>query len=117
MRIKSIEQQYFDFSLESTIKVVSEYREKYNLISQLLDKNPQLVSLVHQDVAKMLSQSRKGRKSGYTSEQILRCLVVQFIEQQSFRDVVVLIENSEFLRNFVRLGVDHMMDYSLRNSA
>jgi IS5 family transposase len=117
MRIKSIEQQYFDFSFESTIKVVNEYREKYNLISQLLDKNPQLVSLVHHDLAKMLSQSNKGRKSGYTSEQILRCLVVQFIEQQSFRDVVVRIENSEFLRNFVRLGVNHMMDYSFLNKA
>ena len=117
MRIKSIEQQYFDFSFESTIKIVNEYREKYNLISQLLDENPQLVSLVHHDLAKMLSQSSKGRKSSYTSEQILRCLIVQFIEQQSFRDVVVSIENSEFLRNFVRLGVNHMMDYSFLNKA
>jgi len=117
MRIKSIKQQYFDFSFESTLKVVNEYREKYNLLSQLLDENPQLVSLVHQDLAKMLSQSNKGRKSGYTSEQILRCLVIQFVEQQSFRDVVVLIENSEFLRTFVRLGVDHMMDYSFLNKA
>jgi IS5 family transposase len=103
--------------LESTIKVVNEYREKYNLISQLLDENPQLVSLVHHDLAKMLSRSSKGRKSGYTSEQILRCLIVQFIGQQSFRDVVVSIENSEFLRNFARLGADHMMDYSFLNKA
>jgi len=117
MRLKSIEQQYFDFSFESTIKVVNEYREKYNLISRLLDENPQLVSLIHQDLAKTLSQSSKGRKSGYTSEQILRCLIVQFIEQQSFRDVIVLIENSEFLRNFVRLGVNPVMDYSFLNKA
>jgi len=117
MRVKSIQQQYFDFSFESTLKVVNEYREKYNLISQLLDENPQLVSLVHQDLAKMLSQSDKGRESQYSSEQILRCLVVQFVEQQSFRDVVVLIENSEFLRNFVRLGIKPMMDYSFLNKA
>ena len=44
MRIKSVQQQYFDFSFESTLKVVSEYREKHNLISQLLDENPQLVA-------------------------------------------------------------------------
>ncbi len=117
MRLKSIEQQYFDFSFESTLKVVNEYRKKYNLLSQLLDENSQLVSLIHQDLAKMLSQSSKGRKSGYTSEQILRCLIVQFIEQQSFRDVIVLIENSEFLRNFVRLGVNPVMDYSFLNKA
>ena len=117
MRLKSVKQQYFDFSFKSTLKVVNEYREKFNLLSQLLDENPQLVSLVHHDLAKMLSQSDKGRQSDYTSEQILRCLIVQFIEQQSYRDVVVLIENSEFLRNFVRLGVEPMMDYSFLNKA
>src|SRR3972149_4995557 len=117
MRIKSTKQQYFDFSHESSLKVVNEYREKYNLLSQLLDKNPQVVSLVHQDVAELLSQSKKGRKSGYTSEQILRSVIVQFVEQSRFRDVVVLIANSEFLHNFVRLGVKHMMDYSFLNKA
>ena len=117
MRIKFTKQQYIDFSYESRLKIVNEYRKKYELLSQLLDENPQLVSLVHQDLTKMLSQSNKGRKSGYTSEQILRCLIVQFVEQQSFRDVVVLIENSEFLRNFVRLGVKPMMDYSFLNKA
>jgi len=117
MRTKSNKQQYFDFSYESRLKIVNEYREKYKLLSKLLDENPQLVSLVHQDLAKMLSQSNKGRKSGYTSEQILRSLIVQFVEQQSYRDVVVLIENSEFLRNFVRLGDKPVMDYSFLNKA
>jgi len=117
MRLKSTEQQYFDFSSESRLKIVNEYRQKYRLLSHLLDENPHLVSLVHQDVAKLLSRSKKGRKSDYTSEQILRSLVIQFIEQHSFRDVVVLIENSEFLRSFVRLGVQPMMDYSFLNKA
>ena len=117
MRLESTEQQYFDFSTESSLKIVNEYRQKYRLLSQLLDKNPQLVSFVHQDVAKLLSRSKKGRKSGYTSEQILRSLVVQFIEQHSFRDVVILVENSEFLQYFVRLGVNSMMDYSFLNKA
>jgi transposase, IS5 family len=76
-----------------------------------------VVSFVHQDVAKLLSRSKKGRKSDYTSEQILRSLVVQFIEQHSFRDVVVLVENSEFLQSFVRLGIKPMMDYSFLNKA
>ena len=71
MRTKSTNQQYFDFSGKSRLKVVNEYRAKYKLISQLLDDNPQLVSLVHQDLAKMLSQSKCGRKSEYTSEQKL----------------------------------------------
>jgi IS5 family transposase len=117
MRLKSTPQQYLDFSCQSSLKVVNEYRAKYTAISRMLDANPQMVALVHRDLAKMLSQSNKGRKSVYTSEQILRCLIVQFVEQQSFRDVVVLIANSEFLRNFVRRGVAPMMDFSFLSKA
>jgi IS5 family transposase len=117
MRTKSTKQQYFNFSRKSSIKVVNEYRKKYKIISQLLDENPQLVSLVHQDLAKMLSQSKRGRKSQYTSEQILRSLIVMFVEQDSLRQVVIRIENSEFLRHFVGLGIKHMMDFSFLDKA
>jgi IS5 family transposase len=117
MRTKSTNQQYFDFAHKSRLKVVNEYRAKYKFISQLLDDNRQLVSLVHQDVAKMLSQSKRGRKSEYTSEQILRSLLVMFIEQDSYRQVVIRIENSEFLRGFAGLGIKPMMDYSFLNKA
>lgn len=117
MRTKSTNQQYFDFAHKSRLKVVNEYRAKYKFISQLLDDNRQLVSLVHQDVAKMLSQSKRGRKSEYTSEQILRSLLVMFIEQDSYRQVIIRIENSEFLRGFVGLGIKPMMDYSFLNKA
>lgn len=117
MRTKSTAQQYLDFTCKSSLKVVNEYREKYKIISQLLQDNPQLVSLVHQDLAKMLSQSKRGRKSQYTSEQILRSLIVMFVEQDSFRQVVIHIENSEFLRHFVGLGIEPMMDYSFLDKA
>jgi IS5 family transposase len=117
MRTKSTKQQYLDFSRKSRLKVVNEYRKKYKILSQLLDDNPQLVSLVHQDLAKMLSQSKRGRKSEYTSEQILRSLIVMFIEQDSLRQVVIRIENSEFLRHFVALGIKHMMDFSFLDKA
>jgi IS5 family transposase len=117
MRTKSTKQQYFDFSVKSRLKVVNEFRNKYKLMSQLLEDNPQLVSLVHQDLAKILSQSKRGRKSQYTSEQIFRSLIVLFIERSSFRRIVVRIENSEFLRHFVGLGVKPMMDYSFLDKA
>ena len=117
MRTKSTHQHYFDFSVKSRLKVVNEYRNKYKLMSQLLEDNPRLVSLVHQDLVKMLSQSKRGRKSQYTSEQILRSLIVLFIERSSFRRVVIHIENSEFLRHFVGLGVKPMMDYSFLDKA
>jgi len=117
MRTKSTKQQYFDFSHKSRLKVVNEYRNKYKIMSQLLDDNTQLVSLIHQDLAKMLSKSNNGRKSEYTSEQILRSLIVMFIEQDSLRQTVIRIENSEFLRYFVGLGIKPMMDYSFLDKA
>jgi IS5 family transposase len=117
MRLKSTNQLYFDFTHKSRLKIVNEYRAKYKLISQLLDDNPKLVSRVHQDLAKMLSQSKHGRKSQYTSEQILRSLLVMFIERDSYRDVVIRIENSEFLQCFVGLGIKPMMDFSFLNKA
>jgi len=117
MRLKSTNQQYFDFTHKSRLKVVNEYRAKYKLISQLVDDSPQLVSLVHQDLAKMLSKSNNRRKSEYTSEQILRSLIVMFVEQDSYRKVVVRIENSEFLRDFVGLGIKAIMDFGFLNKA
>ena len=78
MRLKSIPDQYFDFSENSTLKVVTEYREKYQALSGLLDDNPDLLTLAHRDWAKLLSSSREGR-TGYTSEQLLRALLVMFI--------------------------------------
>ena len=117
MRTKSTNQQYFDFSGKSRLKVVNEYRAKYKVLSQLMDDNPQLVSLIHQDLAKMLSQSKGGRKSEYTSEQVLRTLLVMFIEHDSYRQVIIRIENSEFLRGFVGLGIKPMMDYSFLSKA
>lgn len=116
MRTKSSKTLYFDFSGESSIKVAKEYRAKYEAISQILDANRQLLMLAHRDWAKLLSTSAKGR-DGYTSEQLLRALIVMFVEGDSYRDVVVRIDNSEFLQYFVRLGVKPTMDFTFLNKA
>jgi len=107
---------YFDFSGESTLKVVQAYRTKYEAISEFLEANPALLTWAHRDWVKLLSTSSKGR-DGYTSEQILRALLVMFIEGTSYRDTVVLIENSEFLQYFVRLGTLRTMDFTFLNKA
>ena len=116
MRLKSIPERYFDFSESATLKVVTEYREKYEALSRLLDENPDLLMLAHRDWAKLLSSSGKGR-TGYTSEQLLRALLVMFIEDDSYRDVVVRIDTSEFLRHFVRLGFKATMDFTFLSKA
>ncbi len=110
MRIKS-SQQYFDFSEPSSLKIVKEYRQKYQKISDLLDQNPRILSLAHKDWAKLLSSSRKGR-SGFSSEQLLRGLLVMFQEQKGYRGTVILIETSDVLRHFARMAPTKTMDFT-----
>ena len=66
MRTKMSNEPYLDFSSESSVKIVNDYRAKYEAISQLLDDNPVLLVLAHQDWVRVLSTSTKGRQ-GYTS--------------------------------------------------
>jgi transposase, IS5 family len=117
MRRKSTLQIYMEFSQESSLKVVRDFREKYDGIDRVLRKNPGVLDFVHRCLGKHLSTSRKGREAKYTSEQVLRALVVMFVEGESYRDVVVRIEESEFLRSFVGLGLKPMMDYSFLSKA
>ena len=111
MRNKTADEEYLDFSIKSTLKVVNEYRRKYEKAGRILEANPQILNIAHRDFSKVLSQSDYGR-GGYTSEQILRSIVVMFMEEQSYRDTVILVENSEFLRNFIKLGNKAMMDFT-----
>jgi len=117
MRLRRNEQTTIDFTQPTELKVVRQYREKYEKIGRTLDENPQVLTVVHRDLARYLSESKNGRKSTYTSEQVFRSLIVMFIEGLSYRDVVVQIENSEFLRKFVGLGVGSMMDFTFLSRA
>ena len=107
---------YFDFSGMSSVKVAQDYRAKYEALSLLLDANPKLLALAHRDWTRLLSTSAQGRE-GYTSEQLLRALIVMFIEGDGYRDVIVRIDTSEFLQYFVRLGVRPTMDFTFLNKA
>lgn len=111
MRKKMLDQGYLDFSIKSTLKVVREYRTKYEGIGQILEANPKILEIAHGDFSRALSKSEYGR-GGYTSEQILRSIVVMFTEVMSYRDTVIMVENSEFLRSFIRLGKKGMMDFT-----
>ena len=111
MRKKMLEQEYLDFSIKSTLKLVKEYREKYERIGRIVEANPKILDIAHNDFSRTLSKSEYGRR-GFTSEQILRSIIVMFVEVQSYRDTVILVENSEYLRNFIKLGDKTMMDFT-----
>ena len=116
MRTQMSNEHYFNFAGESSLKIVNDYREKYGVLSMILDDNPDLLAQAHQDWVQLLSTSDAGR-DGYTSEQLLRALIVMFIEGKSYRNTIVLIDNSEFLQHFVRLGVKSTMDFTFLNRA
>lgn len=112
MRTKSSPQSYLDFTSASSNKIVLEYRAKYDALSGHLDANPKLLSLLHEDIKHALSASLEGRDGKYTSEHVLRSLVVMFVEGCAYRETIIRVANSEFLWHFVRLGNRPMMSHS-----
>ncbi len=117
MRKQTHKQPYLNFCSSSSLKVVREYRAKYEALDRLLEDNPRVLALAHRDFRKSLSSSEAGRRGQYNSGQILRALVVMFVEGDSFRDVVIRLDTSEFLRGFVGLGFQPTMDYSFLSKA
>jgi IS5 family transposase len=97
---------------DRVLKTVREYREKYKGISRILDDHPEILDLAHEDLKRLSSGGRKGREADFTSETILRALVVHGIEGLSLRDTVVRIAESEFLQDFLRTRKRAVMDYS-----
>jgi hypothetical protein len=94
----------------------NEYYAKYQGISTILDDNPEILSLVHREVAHLLeSTSASKKKPGrfrYTSDNVLRILVVQGLEGLSLRQTVVRIDDSPALRRFTRIDHKPMMDFT-----
>ena len=109
-------QTYLDFSGEASLKVVREYREKYAHMDRVLDANPDILWLVHEDLER-LSTSSGGREATYTTENLFRALIVHQVECTSLRTTVVRIAESSTLQHFIRLGSRPVMDYSFLDRA
>ncbi len=79
-----------------------EYQAKYQKINQRLINNPGILDAIHKDLKVM--RTPQGRSSHYSSDMILRMLIVNIIEMLSWRDTIVRIENDMVLRNFIGAG-------------
>jgi IS5 family transposase len=105
----------FEWNNDGLPKIVRESREKYKQISRILDENPEILDLVHEDL-KQLSEgdgeNKQGRKGDFTSETILRALIVHAMSGDSLRETVIRIADSEFLQDFLRTRKKSVMDYS-----
>ncbi|MDQ7007418.1 MAG: transposase [Acidobacteriota bacterium] len=123
MRLKCNPQKSLNL-FGSHLKITNEYHAKYEAIATILDEVPALVDMVHKDLDRALDSTeqrdRRGRKHVFTAENVLRILVCQAIEGESLRGIVIRIDDSGFLRRFVRIDHGPMMDYTtlckLKNS-
>jgi len=123
MRIKLNTQTEIDFQ-PSNLKLTNQYYAKYKSVSSILDENPEIVEAVHRDLKKPLKyatvKGKDGRPHKFTSDQVLRILLCQTIEGASLREIVIRIDDGNFLRRFVRIYNGPMMDFTtldkLKNS-
>jgi IS5 family transposase len=113
LRPKFEAQREFAFPT-SNLKLTREYYAKYQAISKTLDANPEILDLAHRDLRDALVTSNGSRPARvrFTTEHVLRLLIVQTLEGLSLRQTVVRVDDSPALRQFVRLGVKPMMDFT-----
>ena len=112
MRRKRNLQDEFDFQ-PSNLKLTNDYFRRYAAIDRILRETPAVLDLAHRDLKKPLAAERKrDRKFDYTSETVLRMVIVQKIEAESQRGLVIRIDDSCFLRRFVGIHNGKMMNYT-----
>lgn len=93
-------------------KTVREYRDRFKRLSDRLDQVPEVLDAVHADLQKLSQGGRKGRSGDFSSDTILRSLLVMTLEGLSYRDTVQRIADSDFLQDFVRTRKKAVMEHS-----
>jgi IS5 family transposase len=100
----------------SNLNLTNQYYEKYEAVSRILDRNPKILDLVHKDLKEALrsctSEDRGAGRFQYTSDTALRILIGQIIEGCSLREIIIRIDDSNYLRRFVRIHGGPMMDFT-----
>jgi IS5 family transposase len=93
-------------------EVVKQYRDRYRRISQVLDDNQEILAAAHADLSNLSRGGSEGRKGDYTSENLLRALLVQQVEGLPFRETVIRIGNEPFLQDWLRMRKKAVMDFT-----
>lgn len=117
MRQKLDTQLYISWATASDSKIVRAYEAKYNGIGCILDEHPSILNLFDRDICKLSTGNGQGRDAEYTSENLLRALIVHQVEGSSLRKTMVTLAHSLFLQEFLKLGTRSVMDYSLLDRA
>jgi transposase, IS5 family len=116
MRMKILMEPCFFINILEERGIIAAYRAKYDQIDKILQKNPAILDAVHDDL-KNYGSSDSGRKTEYSSEQILRMIIVKTIEVLDYRMLVIRVGESDFLRNFTGIGMGKVMSFGYINGA
>jgi transposase, IS5 family len=115
LRPKTDSQSEFNVQ-PASLQITNDHYAKYEAISTVLDEHPAIVDAIHGDLADALEQEvvrdQRGAKFKFTSETILRIVLCQIIEGFSLRQVIIRIDDSGFLRNFMRIYNGPMIDFT-----
>lgn len=100
-----------------TLAETERHYARYRNIDQILRDNPGIIDLVHSDLKEALERESRSRERQcpYTSDNVLRILIVKTIEAETFRGVVVRIDDSNFFRWFTGIYDNDMMDFTTLN--
>ena len=100
------------------LAIVSEYRGEYKAISGILDEHPEILEMAHQDLEQLSkATTKRGRKAEFTSENLLRAVIVMQREGWDYREATVRIAESNMLQNFCRLRRKQTLNFTLLNRA
>lgn len=115
MRSKINLQSEFNFQ-PSNLRLTNQYYAKYEAISAILDAHPKIIDAIHGDLEQALEdaavEDRRGAPFKYTSDTILRIALCQTIESCSLRQIIIRIDDSNYLRSFVRIHNGPMIDFT-----
>ena len=79
-------------------------------MDSVLDDTPEILNAFHQDLARFGSKS--GRESKFSSEQMLRMAIVKWVEMEPYRKTIIRVTDSDFLRNFCRIGFGEVPNFT-----
>ncbi len=98
-------------------KIVNEYHDHYNRIDKLLQDMPGVLKLIHDDLAALSKETVRHREAEFTTENLLRAIVLMQSEGWNLRETTIRIAQAPFFQNFCRLLKRKTIDFTLLSRA
>ncbi len=102
MRQKNTKQLPLTNSAPNHIKAV-----EYNIMSEILDANPEIYELAHENLTQDIKNSKSGAH-GMSTEQVVRAAIILRKEQFSYEELTFHLADSATFRNFCHIGICDM---------